>query len=103
MRKKSEEEMRTVSVKVRMTTAEHALLQSKRGKMRLAAWMRETCKSEMPREIPAINIQVLKELNYIGININQLAKELNATGKVRSSDIVGDIRTLRQVLLGATE
>ena len=90
---------RTKEIKIRMTANEHQTLMQKRGKMRLASWMRESCINTMPPAMPEISVQALRELHRIGSNLNQLARQLNSTGHVDAAEAIAEIKTLRAHLL----
>lgn len=79
---------REKAIKIRMTDEEHQkLLQLMQGN-ELATWIRETClslengqkqaKKAVQQEIKPIDPNILRELNKIGVNLNQIAKAINS-------------------------
>ncbi|MBF7686507.1 plasmid mobilization relaxosome protein MobC [Acinetobacter sp. B10A] len=79
---------REKAIKIRMTEQEHqTLLQLMQGN-ELATWIRETClsledeqkqaKKVAQQEIKPIDPTILRELNKIGVNMNQIAKAINS-------------------------
>ncbi len=94
---------REKEIKIRLTHAEHSLLMAKRGKMRLATWMRESCLSGMPAAIPLINVRALSELHRIGSNLNQLARSVNSDISIDLQSLHDQASALRLALLGAVK
>lgn len=95
--------VRTVEIKIRLSVNEHEKLLAKRGKMRLATWVRETCLHGMPPIIPQLNLAALPELQRIGGNLNQIAHRLNSGEAADILKIRSEVHRLRGALLGATE
>ena len=81
---------REKSIKIRLTEEEHQKLMELKDGIELATWIRTTClnienleqgnqrKAKPP--IKQADPQVLKELNRIGVNMNQIAKAINHYG-----------------------
>ena len=92
---------RNREIKIRLSGEEHATLLKKRGKMRLATWMRESCINGMPSAIPTINQSALSELHRVGINLNQIAVRLNVDQQVHISETLDQISQLKTVLVCA--
>jgi hypothetical protein len=92
---------RNKEIKIRLTDAEHEQLMQKRNKMRLAAWMRETCIRGQPPVIPQINQEALAQLRGIATNINQIAHRLNGGASIDLDDLHSEVSALRAVLAGA--
>ena len=89
-------------IKIRLTSSEHSSLMAKRGHMRLASWVRESCLNGVPPVIPSINLTALAELHRIGGNLNQLARHANQGGG--DLDLIGlreQVSALRAALAGA--
>lgn len=67
---------RTKAVMVRLTEEEHQALLERKTKARLAEWLRELALDQAPKAHPkAINPELLFELNRIGVNLNQIARQ----------------------------
>jgi len=93
--------MRNREIKIRLTDIEHADMDSKRGKMRLATWMRETCLHGSPPVIPQINIEAMSQLRGIATNINQIARRTNGGAACDLDDLHSEVSALRSALAGA--
>lgn len=78
----SEPIKRTKSIKIRLTDQEHEKLQELKQGNELATWIRTTCLSieNQENQKPKTDPQVLKELNRMGVNMNQIAKAINHYG-----------------------
>ncbi len=93
---------RTRQIKIRLTSGEHSSLLAKRGHMRLASWMRESCLFGLRPTIPPINQQAMAALQGIGANLNQIARHANQGGG--DLDLIGlreQVSALRAALAGA--
>lgn len=78
----SEPIKRTKSIKIRLTDQEHEKLQELKQGNELATWIRTTCLNieNQENQKPKTDPQVLKELNRMGVNMNQIAKAINHYG-----------------------
>lgn len=71
-------ELRTKSVKIRLTEIELAQLKERQIGGELATWMREVCLGEKKRKtIKTADPELLRQLAKIGGNLNQIAKHMN--------------------------
>ena len=69
-------------IKIRVTEEEYTALKKSSTKPRLAEWMRESCLGISPkkqRKTPTINPELLRQLSSIGNNLNQIARQINAS------------------------
>lgn len=71
------EELRLHSVSCRLTDAEVALLDERRGKVSRGEWLRRAALSRPPRVVPTINKDAWAELSRVASNLNQLTKALH--------------------------
>lgn len=95
---------RKKEIKIRLSWEEHSALLQKRGKMRLASWMRAACLDGIPPAIPTINIAALAELQRLGGNLNQLARAVNSGTQIADLlELRQQASALRATLAGATE
>lgn len=95
---------RTRQIKIRLTSGEHSSLMAKRGHMRLASWVRESCLRGIPPTIPPINRQAMAELHRIGSNLNQIARSVQFGSSPDLIDLreqVSALRSIRSTLAGA--
>lgn len=90
-------------VEVRLSNAEHSVMLARRGKMRLAAWMRHTCIQGIPPTIPTINQDALGELHRIGSNLNQIAKAINSGDAADLNSLRQQVSALRLALIEAVK
>jgi len=77
-------ELRTKSIKIRLTEGEHERLLSLCTLPELARWMRETClgvkgRADVPP--PVVDPALLRQLAGIGNNLNQIARVVNTKGQ----------------------
>lgn len=87
---------RTKEIKIRLTENEHKVLMDKKTKTRLAEWIRDTVLfSEPQRKIKASDPKLLFELNRIGVNLNQIARQCNS--QKPSIDLVSVLAELRNI------
>lgn len=93
--------LRKKEIKIRVCESELAALQAKRGKMRLATWLRTCALNSVPPSIPQINQTALTELHRIGSNLNQLARSANAGDTADLLDLRAQVSDLRAALAGA--
>lgn len=99
---------REKAIKIRMTDEEHQkLLQLMQGN-ELATWIRETClsleneqkqaKKAVQQEIKPIDPNILRELNKIGVNMNQIAKAINSHNLIDRIAITQSLSTISEQL-----
>lgn len=65
------------SVSCRLTDAELAILDERRGKVSRGEWLRRAALAEPPRIVPEINKQAWSELSRTASNLNQMTRALN--------------------------
>jgi len=66
-----------------VTEDEHRRLLERCNGKQLAAWMRQTCLDEKPArtgKLPSISPVLLRQLAGMGNNLNQIARQVNASG-----------------------
>jgi hypothetical protein len=95
------ETKRTKQIIIRVSNDEHLHMMAKRGRLRLATWMRETCLRGSPPVIPQSNAEMMAELRKIGTNINQIAHRLNGGAACDMDDLHSEVSALRSALAGA--
>jgi len=82
---------RTVQVKFRVTKEEHALIEEKMKLIptrNMAAYLRKMAINGYIIQIDHTDIKAMTaEIQKIGVNINQIAKRVNATGSAYQEDI----------------
>lgn len=99
---------REKAIKIRMTDEEHQkLLQLMQGN-ELATWIRETClslengqkqaKKAVQQEVKPIDPNILRELNKIGVNMNQIAKAINSHSLIDRIAITQSLSTISEQL-----
>lgn len=71
-------EKRTKAIKIRLTDEEHERLKELQQGNELATWMRTTCLNIGKAQQAKADPQLLRELNKIGVNINQMARAMNS-------------------------
>lgn len=87
---------RTKEIKIRLTDSEHSELMRKKTKARLAEWIRDSVLTGVSqRQIKAADPKLLFELNRIGVNLNQIARQCNS--QKPSIDLVSVLATLRNI------
>lgn len=93
---------RTKRIEIALTEEEHKALLERKTKARLAEWVREVALEQQPKRQPkVIDPTLLFELNRIGVNLNQIARQCNSQ---RSSiDLVSVLATLRSLEKNLTE
>lgn len=96
-----EDEKRNRTVSVRLSDAEYALVDKKRGRLRLGEWMRGASLDRLQPTVPKINRQTYQELNRLSANVNQLAKESNLGRPIDLLEFRELILKVRLALLGA--
>ena len=70
-------EKRTKAIKIRLTDEEHERLKELQQGNELATWMRTTCLNIGAAQQAKADPQILRELNKIGVNMNQIARAVN--------------------------
>lgn len=92
------DEKRNRVVKIRLSDTEWAILNDKKSRPELARWIRETVLAVEPTKPIRANSNFPPELARIlagmGNNLNQIAKQLNATAKL---GILGDVEAVKAV------
>lgn len=89
-------EKRTKEIKIRLTDDEYLKLQERKTKPRLAEWLRELALDQKPKRKPKqADPKLLFELNRIGVNLNQIARQLNQQSA--STDLIGISLTLQNI------
>lgn len=94
------------SVMVRLSDAELALLDERRGKVQRGSWLRSAALDAVPPRLSNMDIESIRLLSSMSNNINQLAHKLNAGGGFDVADrrsvlmAAEAIRQLRQDILG---
>ena len=68
---------RTKAIKIRLTDEEHERLKELQQGNELATWMRTTCLNIGAAQQAKADPQILRELNKIGVNMNQIARAVN--------------------------
>lgn len=87
---------RTKEIKIRLTENEHKVLMDKKTKARLAEWIRDTVLFIEPqRKIKTTDPKLLFELNRIGVNLNQIARQCNS--QKPSIDLLSVLAELRNI------
>lgn len=70
---------RTKRVEIRLTDNEYQALLDRKSKPRLAEWIRDiTLAQKVKRKATPTDPKLLFELNRIGVNLNQIAKQCHA-------------------------
>ena len=69
---------RTKAIKIRLTDEEHERLKELQQGNELATWMRTTCLTIGEAQQAKADPQILRELNKIGVNMNQIARAVNS-------------------------
>lgn len=69
---------RTKAIKIRLTDEEHERLKELQQGNELATWMRTTCLNIGAAQQAKADPQILRELNKIGVNMNQIARAINS-------------------------
>lgn len=69
---------RTKSIKIRLTGEEHEKLLELKTNNELATWIRNTCLNIGEVQQLKKDPQLLKEINKIGVNMNQIARAINS-------------------------
>ncbi|TCP10793.1 mobilization protein MobC [Bisgaardia hudsonensis] len=89
-------EKRTKEIKIRLTESEYNALKERKTKARLAEWLRELALKQEPKKpLKAIDPKLLFELNRIGVNINQIARQCN--NQAPNIDLISVLISLRNI------
>ena len=85
-------DMKTEMLRVRMTPEEKAALhkQASLHRKSMSEYIRSVakCPPDVTRdEFDASIVRMIYEINKIGVNINQIAKKVNATGSIYAEDV----------------
>lgn len=87
---------RTKAIMIRLTDNEYQALMERKTKARLAEWIRNTAlSSEEKMKAKTVNPKLLFELNRIGVNLNQVARQCNS--QKPSIDLISVLATLRNI------
>lgn len=87
---------RTKEIKIRLSEAEYQALLERKTKARLAEWIRETVLEQEPNRKPKPSDPALIfELNRIGVNLNQIARQCNS--QKPSIDLASVLSALRNL------
>lgn len=87
---------RTKRVEIALTEEEHKALLERKTKARLAEWLRELALDQAPKAQPrTLDPAITFELNRIGVNLNQIARQCNS--QKPSIDLVSVLATLRNL------
>lgn len=95
---KDASERRWHSVSCRLTDAELALVDARRGKVRRGEWLRLAALSKPPRVVPEVNRAAWVDLARSASNLNQLTHALNGGSLPSSGDLSSVIADLRHDL-----
>lgn len=88
-------------VSVRLNVAELTTLDERRGPFQRGEWLRMAALDKLPPTVPALNAQAWAELARASANLNQLAKAVNASGKIERGGLRDQLNEFRAALLGA--
>lgn len=87
---------RTKEIKIRLSEDEYNALLERKTKARLAEWLRELALEQAPKAQPkTIDPALLFELNRIGVNLNQIARQCNS--QKPSIDLLSVLAELRNI------
>jgi len=84
-------EKRTKEIKIRMTVTEHQRLLERCDRLHLAEWLRQLGLGEQTsrkRPVPEVAPELLRQVSGIGNNLNQIARRLNQSDSLTSSERV---------------
>ncbi|UKH38137.1 plasmid mobilization relaxosome protein MobC [Actinobacillus pleuropneumoniae] len=91
-----ETEKRLKEIKIRLTESEYNALLERKTKARLAEWLRELALDQAPKkQSKSVDPALLFELNRIGVNLNQIARQCNS--QKPSIDLVSVLASLRNL------
>jgi len=91
-----ETEKRLKEIKIRLTDSEYQALLERKTKARLAEWLRELALEQAPKAQPrTLDPAILYELNRIGVNLNQIARQCNS--QKPNIDLVSVATALRNI------
>lgn len=79
---KIQAEKREKVIKIRVTEEEYTALKKSSTKPRLAEWMRDSCLGIKPKKqhkTSPLDPALLRQLSSIGNNLNQIARQINAS------------------------
>lgn len=87
---------RTKRLEIALSEDEYNALLERKTKARLAEWVREVALEQQPKQPPkAIDPALLFELNRIGVNLNQIARQCNS--QKPSIDLLSVLAELRNI------
>lgn len=104
MKSKTQKDIRTNRISLRLTDSELAAIQNNAkdtNPRKVALYLRNSALNKLPVEVPELNKQAWVILATAVANLNQLMKKLNSpNGQTQASDIKNTITELRSSLLG---
>lgn len=94
----TESSKRTKSIKIRLSEEEHEKLLKNKECAELATWMRSICLNHGSTDPvkPKTSPELLKELNRIGVNLNQIAKAMNKYELIDQIRITNHLRIISE-------
>lgn len=100
---KSQSEARSLILTMRLTASERDAIeqQADTAGLPLSSYCRRVLLGHKVRPaITAVDAAALADLNRVGVNLNQIARHLNARGAVpaKLDDVLGDIRRAIELL-----
>lgn len=100
------EDPRRHCVSVRLSEAELARLDAKRGRWARGEWLRMAFLDKLNPQLPNLNAQAYSELARSAANLNQIAKHLNESGgrdavEAQISVIIRALQEFRRALVAA--
>ena len=91
--------LRTKRIEISVTPEEYLELLERKTKPRLAEWMREIALDEKPKiPAPTADPKLLYELNRIGVNLNQIARQLHRSSRLESMAVLSALVVIEQKL-----
>ena len=93
----------TVQVMVRLTEDEANALDDKRGKVPRGTFIRNAYLNSGSLSVPEINRDAYVELSRSASNLNQIARQLNDSGKLYIDELKEELRAFRLSLRGVAD
>lgn len=93
--------LRKNRIPIRVSDEEKADLIRRSGGGELATWMRETCLATRPKhrnEPPKVDPILIRQIAYIGNNLNQIARSVNRTGVSSPIQIYAELEKIEKQL-----
>lgn len=96
---------RTKAIMVRVSEKEYQALLERKTKARLAEWVREVALDQQPKRQPkAVAPELLFELNRIGVNLNQIARQCNSQRpSIDLASVLAELRAIEKNLKALRE